>query len=147
MNEHTNKKDPHRYDDIIDMKRPISKNHPPMDVENRAAQFAPFAALTGFGDAVDETGRLTDQKIELDENTKEILDEKMGRLVMLLEQGKRPEVSFTHFIKDLLKDGGKYVTTRGYVKKIDVLKKLIVMEDANLISTEDIIEIHFAEVE
>lgn len=147
MNEHANKKNPHRYDDIIGMKRPVSKKHPPMAVENRAAQFAPFAALTGFGAAVDETGRLTNQKIELDESTKEILDEKMGYLMMLLEQGQRQNVSFTHFVKDLLKDGGEYVTTRGYVKKIDVLKKLIVMDDEKVISIEDIIEIHLLEAE
>ena len=95
------------YDDIINLKRPISK-HPKMSLYQRSAQFAPFAALTGYEGQVKETARLTDRRIELDEEMKLILDLKIQVIKEMLSDN--PEVEITYFIPDTRKDGGKYVT-------------------------------------
>lgn len=129
-----------KYDDIINLPHHISKKHPPMTLEARAAQFAPFAALTGYGDEIRETARLTNRRIELDEEAKSILDNKIK---IILEQiSQRPTVSITYFIPDLKKDGGKYITTSGIIKKIDEYKQVIVLEDKTEIPTNEIIDIY-----
>ena len=95
-----------KYDDIINLPHHISKKHPQMTLEARAAQFAPFAALTGYDDEIRETARLTNRRIDLDEEAKSILDNKIK---IILEQiSQRPTVSLTYFIPDLKKDGGKF---------------------------------------
>lgn len=105
------------YDDIINLPHHTSTKHPQMSIEARAAQFAPFAALTGYEDEVKETARLTNEKIELDEEAKSILDNKIQ---MLLEQlSSRFNVSFTFFLPDDRKSGGRYEIISGIVKKID----------------------------
>lgn len=113
-----------KYEDIIGLSRPVSKKHPPMSRENRAAQFAPFAALTGFEGAIKETARVTGEKIELDETQKTFLDEKLK--VLLRE--KTPAL-FTYFQKDEQKEGGAYITVSGIVKKTDAYTHKIVLED------------------
>lgn len=131
--------DVHRYDDIINLSHHVSKFHPPMSRLNRAAQFSPFAALTGYEGAIEETSRLTDRKVELDEATKAVLDEKLR---IIQEQLTRNlEIEITYFQPDEKKDGGAYVSTFGIVKKIDNYERAIVMEDGTRIGIEDIISI------
>lgn len=91
-------KDPHRYDDIIHLPHHQSQVHPHMSLSDRAAQFSPFAALTGYDDAVQETARLTESRIELDENARVLLDERLRLLQINLEE--HPFVTFTYFIPD-----------------------------------------------
>ena len=127
------------YDDIINLPRPISKTHPPMPMMDRAAQFSPFAALTGYDAAIKETARLTDEKIELDEYAKDALNE---RLQILAERIKEhPEIAITYFQPDAKKNGGAYVTAIGAVKKIDEYERFVVMTDGTAIFIEDIIRI------
>lgn len=125
-----------KYEDIIHLSRPVSKNHPPMSRENRAAQFSPFAALTGFEGAIKETARVTGEKIELDETQKVVLDEKLERLM----HEKTPAI-FTYFRKDERKEGGEYVTVSGSVKKVDVYTGQVVLENGTRIYIGDILEI------
>ena len=128
-----------KYDDIINLPHHISNKHPQMTLEARAAQFAPFAALTGYDDAVKETARLTNERIELDEETKSILDNKIQ--IIKEHISTRPEISFTYFIPDLKKDGGKYVTVTGIVRKIDEYRQVIILEDKTEIPIHEIISV------
>ncbi len=128
-----------RYDDIINLSHHVSEVHPRMSMKNRAAQFAPFAALAGYGEAIKETERLTDAKVELDENSKEILDEK---LQMIQEQSyAHPQITITFFQPDKKKDGGEYVTLTGRFKKLDPYDHSVVMMDGMRIKIEDITEL------
>lgn len=128
-----------KYDDIINLPHHTSNKHPAMSLEARAAQFAPFAALTGYDEAVKETARFTDKRIVLDDEEKSILDNK---LQIIQEQLlKRPEVTFTYFLPDLKKDGGKYVSVTGIVKKIDGYNQVIVLEDKTVIPIHEIVAI------
>ena len=110
-----------------------------MSMIDRAAQFSPFAALTGHNDAIIETARLTDRKIELDEGTKSILNEKIQMISDYLSE--MPTVTFTHFEPDIKKDGGAYLKTTGTVKKIDDFHKEIYLTDGTIILIEHIYEI------
>ena len=128
-----------KYDDIINLPHHISKKHPPMTLEARAAQFAPFAALTGYGDEIRETARLTNRRIDLDEEAKSILDNKIK---IILEQiSQRPTVSITYFIPDTRKAGGEYVTITGIIKKVDGYNQVIVLENRTEIPINEIIDI------
>lgn len=125
------------YEDIIHLPHPTSKRHPRMTMINRAAQFSPFAALTGYDDAVKETARLTTSRIELDEYEKAELD---GRLQMLREDiGNDKEVAFTYFVPDERKEGGSYVTVIGCVKKMDDYERQIILKDGRKIPFDEII--------
>ena len=126
-----------KYDDIINMPHHVSKTHPQMSLKARSAQFAPFAALTGYGDVINETGRLTNEKIEIDDELKEILNEEIMKIKSKLS--KRLTISFTYFIPDAKKNGGKYVTVKGIVKKVN--DNSIILEDKTEILIEDIIDI------
>ena len=128
------------YDDIIDLPHPTSAKHPRMPMADRAAQFSPFAALTGHGAAIHETARLTARKIELTEEEKAVLDEK---LCLLLDTGG--EAVFTYFLPDEKKVGGAYVTAAGSIKKLDLLERRIILTSGAVIPLEDMIEIesHF----
>lgn len=129
----------HRYDDIIDLPHHVSGTHPQMSMSERAAQFSPFAALTGHKDAVKETARLTDEWVDLDENSREDLDRKMGLLKEHLKE--YPEVDITYFQPDTKKTGGAYRLVSGTIKKIDMYEHTIVMEDGEILPMEYIIEI------
>lgn len=129
----------HRYDDIINLLHHVSAVHPRMATADRAAQFSPFAALTGYGDAIKETGRLTDRRIELDEDAKELLDEKIKTIQERI--ASRPEASITYFCPDGKKEGGFYTTVTGRVKKIDGYAGMVIMEDGTKIGVRDIVEI------
>ena len=111
------------YDDIINLPHPVSKTHPRMSMIERAAQFSPFAALTGYGAAIKETARLTDRKLELDEETQALLDLRQHFLLEHLAQ--RPEVTITYFEPDAHKEGGSYQTITARVKKLDEYQRLL----------------------
>ena len=128
-----------KYDDIINLPHHVSKKHPRMSLEARSAQFAPFAALTGYDEIIRETARLTNQRIEINEELKAILDEK---LQILREQiHTKPNVTITYFVPDLKKDGGRYVTVTGNVIKIDNYKQKIILEKNIQVPIPEIIEI------
>ena len=129
------------YEDIINLPHPVSKRHKPMPVEDRAAQFAPFAALSGHGEAIAETARLTEGKIELDDYEKLKLDEK----VYILQEriAEVPEVCITYFCPDEKKAGGTYLTISQGLKKICPQERLLVMADDTKIRMEDILELSF----
>lgn len=128
-----------QYEDIINLPHHVSKKHPQMSLYARSAQFAPFAALTGYEDAVKETARHTNERIEIDEELKSILD---SRLQIIIEQiNTKPEVSFTYFIPDIKKEGGEYVTITGIVKKIDLYNQIIHLANNTQIPINEIIDI------
>lgn len=127
------------YDDIINLSHHRSKKHPHMPLIDRAAQFSPFAALTGHDAAIKETARLTDRKIELDEYEIAVLDEKLQQVRLQLKSC--PEITVTYFKPDERKHGGEYVTITGNVKKMDVYTKCFIMNDGTRILIEDIIEL------
>lgn len=124
------------YDDIIDFPHHVSKRHPQMPADERAAQFSPFAALTGYGAVIRETARLTDRKMDLSESAKEELERKLQELC---EQNCAGEIIF--FVPDGRKEGGAYVTAEGKVKKTDETERVVVLEDGTRISVEDIVDI------
>lgn len=127
------------YSDIINLPHHVSRKHPHMSMINRAAQFSPFMALVGYGDEMKEAQRLVEDRIELDENEKEILNEK---LVIIAENiSEKPYASVMYFEPDLKKKGGAYVKVRSRVKKISGYDKTITMTDGLVISIEEIREI------
>ena len=128
-----------QYDDILNMPYPnpeIEKDFP--DKILRAAQFAPFAALTGYDEAVEETARLTDSKVELDEYQKAELNEKIQ---IIKNSDTDDEVSITYFVPDKKKSGGAYITKRGIVLKVREYEKDIVMDDGTEIPIDDVFAI------
>ena len=127
------------YEDIINLPHHVSKTRPQMPMSDRAAQFAPFAALTGYDAAIKETGRLTDDKIELDEESLTALDMKYQLLMDALDYS--PEVTITYFQPDERKAGGKYLTATGAVKKVDDYERLITMQDGAKIPMDDVLSI------
>ena len=126
-----------KYEDMLDMPHPVSKNHPQMARRDRAAQFAPFAALTGHQAAIEEAARVTDMRMELDEEMKEQLNVKLQKIVS--EPGQR--IQIVYYVPDGRKSGGSYKTKIGIVKKIDEYQKILVLEDGSKIPLEDISEI------
>ena len=124
------------YDDIIALPHHVSAIHPHMSLYDRAAQFTPFKALTGYEDDVEETARLTEDRIELDEERIEQLD---ARLQLLEEHlAEAPTVSITFFQPDARKDGGSYETVTGVVKKVDMVRRAIVLRDGRQIVIENV---------
>ena len=115
------------YADIYNLPHFQSKTRPHMSLYDRAAQFAPFAALTGYDEMVTEEARLTDKPIELSEAELEVLNRKIELVEMLLQGGGHPTLSFTYFEPDKYKTGGKYIKRIGAVKKIDTYKKLLIL--------------------
>ncbi len=128
-----------KYDEIMGLPHHVSKTRPQMPMSDRAAQFAPFAALTGYDAAIKETGRLTDERIELDVEALSALDMKYQLLMDALDEA--PEVTITYFQPDERKAGGKYVSAVGAVKKIDDFERRITMRDGTRIPTDDVLSI------
>ena len=126
------------YSDIINLSRPVSKR-PRMTLEQRSAQFAPFAALTGYEGQVKETARLTNKKIEINEELKEILNKKIQLIQKKIKE--QPQIEITYFIPDDKKQGGKYKTVTNSVKKIDTYKNEIILIDGTTIAIDEIIDI------
>ena len=128
-----------KYDDIIDLPHHVSSTHPHMPMSDRAAQFMPFRALSGYEDAVHETARLTDEKIELTEDEKAILDMRLQKLVD--EISSQPKVTLTYFQPDKKKTGGAYVCVTGQLKKIDDFEGALILMGGERILIEDILDI------
>ena len=128
-----------KYDEIMGLPHHVSKTRPQMPMSDRATQFAPFAALTGYDSAIKETGRLTDERIELDVEALSALDMKYQLLMEALDEA--PEVTITYFQPDERKAGGKYVSAVGAVKKIDDFERRITMRDGTRIPTDDVLSI------
>ena len=127
-------KDIHQYNDIINLPHHQSATRPHMSNYDRAAQFSPFAALTGHDEAIKETARITDRKIELDEYTKEDLNSKL----QIIGDNLGTEVAITYFQPDEKKSGGAYLTITGCVKRIDEYEHLVIMTDGKKINIDDI---------
>lgn len=130
-----------KYDDIINVERPISKKHHPMPLENRAAQFAPFAALTGYDDAVKETARTTDEKIELSEEAGEEIDRKLSDIIS--DGIDKTKICVEYFIKDenIKKSGGRYEKKTGFLKALDYINEELVFTDGIRIKKKNVIDI------
>lgn len=128
----------HPYKDIIDLPHHVSPIRPQMSMVNRAAQFSPFAALTGYDAAIKETGRLTDERIDLSDDARMVLDRKQQVLLEHLDE--RPELSITYFSPDERKSGGAYMTITSRVKKIDEYHRLLVLTDGTKISIDEIFD-------
>ena len=129
------------YSDIINLPHHVSKNHPQMPMEARAAQFAPFAALTGYDAVIHETARLTDKQVELEEYDNDRLNRKFVELMTILDN--HPEITVSYFLPDERKAGGSYTTASGTVKKIDTYEQLLWMDDGTKIPIADIMVIDF----
>lgn len=128
-----------KYDDIIHLPHHVSIRRPHMAVIDRAAQFSPFAALTGYDAAVKETARLTDERVELDEYMKDAISHKL----QIIEEGleDQPEIAITYFKQDQKKNGGEYITIISRVKKIDQYRRIVVMADDTVIYIDEIISL------
>lgn len=127
------------YDDLIYLPHPVSRKHPPMSVMDRAAQFSPFSALTGYEAVLQEAGRLTDSRAELSEYSRDILDQKQQ--ILLDAALAHPEITVTYFIPDRRKQGGAYGTLKGNLKKIDLARRVIILLDRTEVSLDDVADI------
>ena len=132
------------YEDMLELSHPVSKIHPQMPRRDRAAKFAPFAALTGYEEAVREAARFTEEKMILDEDSKEQLDWKLRCLQEKVKE--KPTITVTYFLKDEKKKGGKYVTVTGVLKKIDSYTHQFVLENGEEIPMEDIVSLEFENI-
>lgn len=130
------------YKDILNLPRHVSNTHPPMAAIDRAAQFSPFAALTGFDAAIKETARLTDEKIALDEYSSNTLSDRLQIIAERIAQ--QPQIAITYFQPDIMKSGGSYVTVTGAAKKIDEYKRIVMMIDGTMIPIDEIVGIEGA---
>lgn len=124
------------YEDIINLPPHISEKHPQPSMMDRAARFAPFAAITGYEEMVLEEARATEQRMELDEGALAMLNEKLNMIQEALPNA--PEVKITYFVPDAKKAGGAYVTVSGCVKKIEEYEHLVLMADGKKIPMEEI---------
>ncbi len=129
-------KETHKYDDIIHLPHPVSERHPGMPLYDRAAQFSPFSALTGYEDVIEESGRLTDDSTELTESSQSHINEKLNILAENL--AICPMVTVTYFEPDSRKSGGSYVTITGHVKRIDSYEQVLRFADGVEIPMEAI---------
>lgn len=124
------------YDDIIDLPHPISTRHPHMPISDRAAQFAPFAALNGYEAAIQETARLTDRKVDQEEDAKALLEQKLQLLLHTAQS--HPQITVTYFLPDARKSGGAYITATGQFRNIDPISRHLLLKDGRRIPLDDI---------
>ena len=129
-----------KYEDIINLPHHVSKTHPQMPLYDRAAQFSPFAALTGYEDAIRETARLTNNWVQLSEDKKQELDEKFQ--LLMADREKTESVTITFFQPDERKEGGSYRTVTGQIRKIDMYKRKVFLKNGMEIELEKIVEIN-----
>ena len=134
-----------KYDDIIDLPHFVSKKYPQMSMRDRAAQFSPFAALTGYDAAIKETARLTDRRVDLNDDMLQKLDEKMCVIRKRLDSVQKCRVVISYFERDLKKEGGKYLDIYGEVNKIDEYRNIIVFMNGERIPISDVINIEVEE--
>ena len=128
-----------QYEDIIHLPHHVSKTRPQMSMQDRAAQFSPFAALTGYDAAISETVRLTDERTDLGEETKAMLDMKQQYLLEVISD--QPEITVTYFVPDEKKAGGAYVTVTGNLKRIDEYERLLILTNGKKIPMDEIVDI------
>ena len=129
----------HKYDDMLHLPHHVSKTRRQMPRLERAAQFSPFAALTGYDATIQEAGRLTDSQASLTESSKEQLDEKLSRILQVINH--QPEVTVTYFEPDLRKEGGAYVRVTGRVKKVDGCTQVMILTDGTELPLADILDL------
>lgn len=129
----------HRYDDILPLPRHRSLRHQPMPRIGRAAQFAPFAALNGYDDAVQETARLTERERAADEDQLALMDERLHALLDVIRD--QPEITITFFEPDPHKSGGAYLSITGRIRRVDELNRQIIFTDRTTIAMDSICEI------
>lgn len=127
------------YRDILNLPHPVSEKHPRMSLYDRAAQFSPFAALTGYDAAIEETGRFTEERAMLDENRKKELDDKLRAL---LEDKSESRISISYYIPDKKKDGGKYAEAISTIVRIDAYRRELMLEDGTKVPFDDIVDIN-----
>ena len=130
------------YEDISHLPHPTSKKHPRMSMEERAAQFSPFAALTGFGGVIQETGRLTDRRVELGESDRAELERTLNFLDS--QEEEHPLVQAMYFLPDARKEGGSYVTVTGHLKRIDQVEGVLLLQEGVRVPIRDIREVRVA---
>ena len=128
-----------RYDDIIHLPHPTSKKHARKPMADRAAQFSPFAALTGYDEAIDETARLTDQKLTPGEEEQAALNEMVQHLCEIAPA--RPTITVTHFVADQRKAGGRYIQTGGQLRRLDLTARTLSFVHGTTIRIDDILHI------
>lgn len=138
-----NKDNKGKYDDIINMPHHVSSTRPHMSAIDRAAQFSPFAALTGYEGAIMETARLTDERIQLDEDSKAMLNEKLQLAAESL--GGNQELSVTYFQPDEKKERGSYITVTGSIKKIDEYERTVVFANGTVVPVDEIVDIEIVQ--
>lgn len=126
------------YDDIINLKRPLS-NHSHLSIDSRASQFSPFAALVGYDNEIKETTRITDKRIDIDDELCDKINNKLNYLNKHIKEN--PNITITYFVKDDKKDGGKYLTKQGIIKRIDTVNEIIKFNDNTIILMNDITNI------
>ena len=124
------------YEDIVNLPRHISKVHPQATMADRAARFSPFAAISGYEDMVKEAARVTEERIDITDATKELLNEKLNMIIEFLDE--EPEVTITYFVPDKKKDGGAYISITGTVKRIDEYERIVLMSDDKKIRIDEI---------
>ena len=124
------------YEDIVNLSRHISKVHPQATMADRAARFSPFAAISGYEDMVKEAARVTEERIDITDATKELLNEKLNMIIEFLDE--EPEVTITYFEPDKKKDGGAYISITGTVKRIDEYERIVLMSDDKKIRIDEI---------
>lgn len=127
------------YEDIVNLPPHISKKHPQPSMMDRAARFAPFAAITGYEEMVLEEARVTEERVDLDEGALSLLNEKLNMIQEFLDE--EPEVTITYFEPDKKKSGGAYITIIGIVKRIDEYEHLVIMKDGSRIIIESIYDL------
>ena len=128
-----------KYDSIINLPHHKSKNHPPMTIYQRAAQFAPFSALTGYKESILEESRLTDEKIIISDELKEMINDKLNYIKENISN--KPKIKIRYFVKDKTKQGGRYEEIETIVKKIDVYNKKLILSNDTKINFNDIVSI------
>lgn len=134
-----------KYSKIKNITRPQYPDLPPMSIEDRAAQFSPFAAVVGYDDAVEETARFTDSMIELSEDEVVLLNGALAKLRGTI--AKKPQINITYFVPDAKKDGGEYISKAGTVKRIDEYENALIFTDGDKVAVSSIIKVEFVDAE
>ena len=134
-----------KYSKLKNITRPQYPDLPPMSIEDRAAQFSPFAAVVGYDDAVEETARFTDSMIELSEDEVVLLNGALARLRESIDE--KPQIRVTYFVPDAKKDGGEYVSKTGIVKRIDEYENVLIFTDGDKVAVSSIIKVEFVDTE
>ncbi len=129
----------HKYEDIIYLNKPISKKHKEMSLKNRAAQFAPFAAVVGHSESVNEVARLTNMKLDLDEQAKEEINRSLN--LLLSDEYQDSVATFVVFKEDIKKSGGEYIEIKGKIKRFDEVNQVLHLVDKRIIKIDNLIEV------